>query len=115
MPIYEYICEMCEERLEVLQQISDPLLRECPACHKATLKKLVSAAGFRLAGQGWYETDFKTKNQRNLATAAEPKSDTTKDTTKTKDDSKASNSSTKKTTDVKSSTPATKPAQSSKP
>ena len=78
MPIYEYVCESCGERLEVLQQISDQPLRECPACNKATLKKLVSAAGFRLAGKGWYETDFKTKNQRNLATSQEPKSDTAK-------------------------------------
>ncbi|MBC6413618.1 MAG: zinc ribbon domain-containing protein [Chromatiales bacterium] len=78
MPIYEYLCDACEERVEILQQISEPPLRECPVCHKATLKKLVSAAGFRLAGQGWYETDFKTKNQRNLVTTQEPKPDTAK-------------------------------------
>ncbi len=30
------------------------------------LKKLVSAAAFRLKGGGWYETDFKTGNKKNV-------------------------------------------------
>ena len=98
MPIYEYICESCGERLEMLQQISDQPLQECPVCHKATLKKLVSAAGFRLAGQGWYETDFKTKNQRNLASTQESKSDTGK----AKDTSKKTGNTPKQTISNKS-------------
>ena len=59
MPIYEYECKACGHRLEALQKMSDDPLTECPECHKAELKKLVSAAGFRLKGSGWYETDFK--------------------------------------------------------
>ena len=70
MPIYEYQCEACEAVHEVLQKISDPLLKKCPECGKLKLKKLVSAPSFRLSGTGWYETDFKTDNdkKRNLAT-----------------------------------------------
>lgn len=67
MPIYEYECQQCGHRHEVLQKISDEPLTECPACHANALKKLVSAAGFRLSGSGWYETDFKSKNKKNLA------------------------------------------------
>ena len=67
MPIYEYECGVCDHRLEVLQRISEPALTECPACGKSALRKLVSAAGFRLSGGGWYETDFKTGGQRNIA------------------------------------------------
>lgn len=69
MPIYEYVCSHCAHEMEVLQRISDPVLMDCPACGQATLRKKISAAGFRLKGGGWYETDFKTnKNaQRNLA------------------------------------------------
>lgn len=67
MPIYEYQCESCEHELEALQRISDEPLKECPECHKPTLKKKISAAGFRLKGGGWYETDFKTGNKKNLA------------------------------------------------
>ena len=47
--------------------MSDDPLTDCPSCGKAQLKRLVSAAGFRLKGGGWYETDFKQGNQRNLA------------------------------------------------
>jgi putative FmdB family regulatory protein len=67
MPIYEYQCQACGKELEALQKISDEPLQECPACGAATLKKKVSAAAFRLKGGGWYETDFKTGNKKNLA------------------------------------------------
>ncbi|MCG6872252.1 MAG: zinc ribbon domain-containing protein [Gammaproteobacteria bacterium] len=62
MPIYEYQCAACGHHLESLQKISDEPLRECPACGKPELKKQLSAAGFRLKGTGWYETDFKGKS-----------------------------------------------------
>lgn len=66
MPIYEYQCSACGHRLEAIQRFSDAPLKECPDCGKARLKKLISAAGFRLSGKGWYETDFKNNRQRNL-------------------------------------------------
>jgi putative FmdB family regulatory protein len=61
MPIYEYKCTACDHRLEKLQRMSDNPLVDCPECEKPELTKLVSAAGFRLKGNGWYETDFKNK------------------------------------------------------
>ena len=61
--------EKSKAELEKLQKISDPALKDCPACGKPALQKLVSAAGFRLKGGGWYETDFKSKNQKNIAKA----------------------------------------------
>ena len=67
MPIYEYQCQDCGKELEVLQKISDEPLKDCPQCGKSTLRKKVSAAAFRLKGGGWYETDFKTGNKKNLA------------------------------------------------
>jgi putative FmdB family regulatory protein len=67
MPIYEYQCQSCGKSLEVLQKISDEPLLDCPECGEAALKKKVSAAAFRLKGGGWYETDFKTGNKKNLA------------------------------------------------
>jgi len=67
MPIYEYQCESCGHEMEALQKISDDPLKDCPECKKATLKKLVSAAGFRLKGGGWYETDFKSGSKKNIA------------------------------------------------
>jgi len=59
MPIYEYRCEGCGHELEVIQKMSEAVLRDCPECGEPQLKKLVSAAGFQLKGTGWYATDFK--------------------------------------------------------
>ena len=95
MPIYEYQCQKCHHHLEALQKFSDKPLRECPECGKHTLKRLMSAPMFRLAGSGWYETDFKSdkENKRNLVgdkaeppasgaetKAAEPKAETKTET-----------------------------------
>ena len=67
MPIYEYQCEDCGHLFDALQKMSDDPLKDCPDCGEAALRKLLSAPNFRLKGGGWYETDFKDKNQRNLA------------------------------------------------
>jgi len=67
MPIYEYECTACGYTLEKLQKVSDEPLLECPQCKQPTLQKLVSAAGFRLKGGGWYETDFKTGSKKNVS------------------------------------------------
>lgn len=61
MPIYEYKCQQCGEQIEKLQKISDAPLKTCPGCGEDSLKKMVSAAAFKLKGTGWYETDFKNK------------------------------------------------------
>ena len=67
MPIYEYHCTACGAQHEALQKINDQPLTECPECHKPKLQKQISAAGFRLSGQGWYETDFKKDKRKNVS------------------------------------------------
>lgn len=67
MPIYGYVCQSCGHTLDALQKIADDPLTDCPKCGQAALKRQLSAPRFRLKGAGWYETDFKTDNQRNLA------------------------------------------------
>ena len=74
MPIYEYQCEQCGHKLEKLQKISDEPLKSCPQCGNQSLKKLVSAAAFRLKGGGWYETDFKTGDKKNVTGSTDNKS-----------------------------------------
>lgn len=66
MPIYGYVCKACEHRFDVLQKMSDDPLVHCPDCGEPTLQKELSAPKFRLKGSGWYETDFKTGDKRNL-------------------------------------------------
>ena len=77
MPIYEYQCSHCENRIEILQKLNDLPLEDCPACNKPSLKKLVSAASFRLKGKGWYETDFKTGEKKKLAESDSKNKETT--------------------------------------
>ncbi len=59
MPIYSYRCEACGHAFTKLQKMSDPPVLTCPVCGKDAVKKQVTAAGFRLKGSGWYETDFR--------------------------------------------------------
>lgn len=63
MPIYEYQCSACGHRVEVIQKMSDSPLETCESCKQPALRKLVSAAGFRLKGTGWYVTDFRDKGK----------------------------------------------------
>ena len=70
MPTYEYQCTACGHHLEAMQKISDNPLKECPECHKESLQKLVSAAGFQLKGTGWYATDFRNKGKPEANTSS---------------------------------------------
>lgn len=61
MPIYEYQCQVCRHKQEIMHRISETPSHECASCGADELKKLISAVGFQLKGTGWYETDFKDK------------------------------------------------------
>jgi putative FmdB family regulatory protein len=104
MPIYEYACKNCDHTLDALQKMNEEPLVFCPSCGEAGLKKLISAPKFRLKGQGWYETDFKKDNQRNLlkSDAEAPKSEKS-DAKSTKDDSSKGDSKSKDTSASKKS------------
>ncbi len=102
MPIYEYECDNCGHKKEAIQKVSDAPLTHCPECDQETLRKLVSAAGFRLSGTGWYETDFKDKkDQKKLHTPDSKPAETT-----------AASSEKSTGADSKESKPASKPAAS---
>ena len=83
MPIYEYQCTECGFQKEVLQKISDEPLTVCEQCGKPAMKKMVSAAAFRLKGGGWYETDFKSGDRKNVHDAGDTKKTDAKTGTKT--------------------------------
>ena len=98
MPIYEYGCRNCDHVLDALQKVADEPLVDCPECGEPQLRRLLSAPRFRLKGQGWYETDFKKENQRNLHGDKEPGG--SKDTgSGDKDSSKSKSSASKADTD----------------
>lgn len=78
MPIYEFKCQACGHIFELLQKLSDADPTDCPECGAAQVRRQLTAPAFRLAGSGWYETDFKKDSDKksNLATRDEaPKSD----------------------------------------
>ncbi|MFC7300712.1 FmdB family zinc ribbon protein [Cognatiluteimonas weifangensis] len=67
MPIYAFRCAACGHQFDRLQKLSDPDPAACPDCGAAAVRRQVTAPSFRLAGSGWYETDFKKDHKRNLA------------------------------------------------
>ena len=123
MPIYEYRCRSCSHKLEKLQKMRDDMLVDCPACGQPELQRLISAVAFRLKGSGWYETDFKQDNKRNLAESSDndtsDKDSSSKDTAEKDTSDKKSSDSDSKQADKSSakssdkqpeSKPAVKPA-----
>jgi putative FmdB family regulatory protein len=84
MPIYEYQCQDCGHKLEVMQRLTEGPLKTCPSCAEEGLKKLISKVGFQLKGTGWYETDFKDKGKPKAKNDGDGDAgkDSTKDTTK---------------------------------
>lgn len=108
MPIYEYQCDNCEHRLESIHKVSDTPLKQCPECNEETLRKLMSAAAFKLTGSGWYETDFKDNKPENKDPDKAPnnkekdkakKPETKEATGKGSDDTSKSSESTEAKTD----------------
>lgn len=57
MPLYEYKCEKCHERTEILQRVSEPPYTHCPKCG-GSMKKLMSAPAIQFKGSGFYKTDY---------------------------------------------------------
>ena len=109
MPIYEYACRSCGHEFEELQKISEKPLVKCPSCGNKSLVKKVSAAGFRLKGGGWYETDFKTKAKKDIDASTESggknsdsSSSPAEGDKKTKDDKSSNKDKSKSTKDASS-------------
>ena len=72
MPLYEYQCDACGHRFEVIQKMSDPPLEACPKCGEI-LRKLQAAPAFHLKGSGWYVTDYAKKDQSSAKSEDESK------------------------------------------
>ncbi|MBZ5558587.1 MAG: zinc ribbon domain-containing protein [Acidobacteriia bacterium] len=99
MPLYEYECDGCGHRFEVIQKFSDPLVDTCPKCGSA-VHKLMSSPAFHLKGTGWYATDYAKKDS-----GAPPRSDSgskSSGDSKEKTESKSDGESKTKTPETKS-------------
>ena len=79
MPLYEYVCQKCGRKTEVLQRMNERPLRICPHCGGKKLKKAFSAPAIQFKGSGFYITDYARgtnagKSGESPKTAAESKS-----------------------------------------
>ncbi|MFY9555348.1 MAG: FmdB family zinc ribbon protein [Blastocatellia bacterium] len=74
MPIYQYVCEKCGSRIEVLQKVNDPPLKRCTKC-RGKLAKTVSRTSFQLKGSGWYATDYSQEDKSKGKEATTEKGD----------------------------------------
>lgn len=95
MPIYEYKCNDCSERHEIIQSISDEPLTHCPKCGGA-MKKLISSPAIQFKGSGFYKTDYASGSS-----SAASSSSSSSDSTSSKSESTSSES--KATGDTKAS------------
>ena len=87
MPLYEYECRNCRERVEILQRVSDPPYSHCPKCG-GEMKKLFSSPAIQFKGSGFYKTDYAKGGGSKAETTSETKTETKAETkTETKSDS----------------------------
>ncbi|SPE26916.1 Type I antifreeze protein [Acidobacteriia bacterium SbA2] len=61
MPLYEYECTQCGQRIEKIQKFSDSPLTQCEKCG-GKLEKLISSSAIQFKGTGWYVTDYAHKS-----------------------------------------------------
>ena len=101
MPLYEYQCDACKRRFEVIRKFSDPELQVCTLCGKGPVQRLMSSPAIQFKGSGWYITDYSQKGKAGSESSS----------TSSPSDSKSSSSETT-TTKTDTPAPATKPASS---
>jgi putative FmdB family regulatory protein len=63
MPLYEYECEACGQRFEVIQKFSDAPIEVCTKCGRGPVRKLMSSPAIQFKGSGWYITDYAQKGK----------------------------------------------------
>lgn len=75
MPLYEYSCQSCGEKFEVMQKFSDPPLKIHEACG-GEVERLLSPPALQFKGSGWYVTDYARNGTAKSSDSSESKSDT---------------------------------------
>jgi putative FmdB family regulatory protein len=120
MPLYEYLCETCGKKFEVLQKFADAPLTIHEDCG-GKVERLLSAPAFHLKGTGWYATDYaksgtpapakgedskSSDSKPNDSKDSESKSSDSKSSDSKSGDSKSSGTDAKSDSKTESSTPA---------
>ncbi len=108
MPLYEYQCDECDHRFEVIQKFSDAPVETCPKCG-APVKKLLSSPAIQFKGSGWYVTDYARagKSDGSGAGKSESGESSAAPASETKSESKTESKTESKSESKPSATPST--------
>ncbi len=79
MPLYEYACQKCGERVEIIQKFSDPLYTHCPKCG-GEMRKLFSSPAIQFKGSGFYKTDYASPSAKKSESSGESKPESKSET-----------------------------------
>ena len=88
MPLYEYQCDVCAHRFEVIQKFSDSPVDVCPKCGGA-VKKLLSSPAIQFKGTGWYITDYARSGKTDSCSAPASSDSKTETKPETKTETKS--------------------------
>ena len=115
MPIYEYECDACGHRFELIQKFSDPLVEICPKCGEKQVHKLLSSPAIKFKGSGFYINDYARKGGDGSESSKSAGSNESKSDDKSSSDKGSSDksSSDKSSSDKTSSTASGTSASSS--
>jgi putative FmdB family regulatory protein len=80
MPLYEYECDACGQRFEIIQRFSDPVPDACRICGKGPVRRLLSSPAIQFKGTGWYVTDYAQKGKSSEAASSSTPKAESKDT-----------------------------------
>ena len=110
MPLYEYECDACGCRFELIQKFSDPPPEICKECGKGPVHRLLSSPAIQFKGTGWYVTDYaqKGKSDSSSTAPADKTSDTAKSDSSTESSAAKSDTTKSDTTKSDSSSTASK-------
>ena len=110
MPLYEYECDACGRRFEIIQKFSDPSPEICKECGKGPVHRLLSSPAIQFKGTGWYVTDYaqKGKSDSSSTASADKTSDATKSDSSTESSAAKSDTTKSDTTKSDSSSTASK-------
>jgi putative FmdB family regulatory protein len=103
MPLYEYECDACGKRFEVIQKFSDPHADTCTQCGKGPVRRLLSSPAIQFKGSGWYITDYAQKGKSGGGDSSAKKDESKKTESSTTDSAKTKSDSTSTSTSASSS------------
>ena len=78
MPLYEYECDACGQRFELIRKFSESELDACTLCGKGPVRRLLSSPAIQFKGTGWYITDYSAKGKASTESPASSKNDAKK-------------------------------------